>query len=704
VNEVSAGEPDLPLQLEAKAAAVALASVGIPLARQRGVDTAEAAVAAAREVGFPVAVKLSSAELIHKSDHGGVLLGLADEESVTEACASLADRARTLGLTRWQLLVQEMLQAAELEVYVGAKRDPVFGIVVLAGPGGRLVELLGETAIRLGPLDAAAAKAMVQESALGRLANGYRGGRPLDVDDLAAILASLSRLMEKRPDIAEVDLNPLLPDPDGGFCAVDARVMAVAEDADFGAPRRGRPPDHAALEALFSPKSVVVIGASQRDARKPGSRVLGYLRQHGYEGALAVVHPEAERFGDVPCHPSVAALPDVPDLACIAVPRDACPGVLEECGAKGIRAAIVYTAGFSEGGDEKAECLLRTIAERHSMAMCGPNTIGIVNTAKRLHASFSQALETQRPVDGRVAIISQSGALGGSLLSQAWGRGLGIGRFVSVGNQAALSIADVVRHLAGDPDIDTVCVLLEGVDDGQALQASLEEARRRATTVVALKVGQSRLGAEVARSHTAVLAGDARVYDAVLRQAGAVRAGSMSELLDIAELIERGCRPVGGRMGIVSTSGGACSLLADACEAAGLSVPALPAATRTVLAERLPDFSATRNPVDVTAQVASDPELLVEALEPVASSGAVDAVLVVITAIADPQADDVARPVARVAASVDVPVIVVWTIDPGLASGGLAILRERGVPVFAAPEPPVRALGALVAARPSGFA
>ncbi|MEV6062886.1 acetate--CoA ligase family protein [Nocardia asteroides] len=669
-----------------------LAEAGVPLVRERLVENTQAAVAAAEEFGVPVVLKLISPALVHKADVGAVVLDLVGAEAVRAAAERLTTLAAELALESagWQILVQEMVRGGGTEVFVGIKRDETFGHVVIVGAGGSLVELLPDRALARCPIDTAQAAALLRSTTIGTVLGGYRGQRDV-VDDVAAVVAAASRLPAVRPDLAEADLNPLVITPSGPI-VVDARL--AVDDIAEEVPDTAVPATELDLRALLEPSSVLVVGASASGAVMPGNLVLRYLRAHGYAGRVVVAHPKAT---EVDGYPAVAKITDLEhgaiDLVCVAVPAASCAGVLDDCGRIGVPAAVVLSSGFSEVGNDELEAELAAVATRHGIAMCGPNTVGLMSPGTRAHVCFSQAQSMASiPTTGRVALVAQSGALGGSLASQAWERGIGISRFVSVGNQATLGTSDYLRHLAGDPQTDTIAVVLEGVGDGGALLDAVATVTAAGKRVFVLKVGRTEAGARAVQSHTGSVAGDYTVYRALLTGAGAVAVDTITELLDALALRDAGHRlPPTARIGIVSTSGGACSMIADLCDQYGFTVPTFSADLRARLGEILPSFAAIANPVDVTGRVATEPAIYGRALAAILASDEVDAVTVLVTTVADPMAEEIAREVARQVAATDKPVIVSWTIAAELAPRGLGLLRAAGIPVF---DDPARAIHA----------
>jgi acyl-CoA synthetase (NDP forming) len=671
---------------QAETAAV-LDSVGIRRPREQRFTTAAEAVAFAAELGGPSVLKLVSEQLVHKSDAGAVRLGLADAGAVEAAAAELIALAASLSLGTWELLGQEQLPQAAIEALVGVTIDPVFGPIVVVGPGGRLVELVRQVSVRQCPVTPLEAEQMLSETVLSQALAGYRGDVKWDVPSFAELVAAASRLPQAVDGFRELDLNPVLPDARGSAVAVDARIIVGADDkvAEHRAARQ--------IDALFDARSIVVVGASEQGETKPGNRVLRSLRKHGYDGDVHVLHPRAESVEGYPAVADPALLPGPVDLACLAVPADGCIAVLELLAPYGLRAAVVFSSGFSDSGDIEAEHALRDAAERLGVTLAGPNTVGVIDFARKLHLTFSQVEDLDEFEEGDVAIVAQSGALGGSILTHAWSRGLGISAFTSVGNQASVDVADFLAHFAADDRTKVVALVLEGASDGPRFLRALDDLRDAGKSTVVLKLGTSSVGMESVRSHTGSIAGDPNVYEELMRHHGAAAVDSITGLLDAAALFSLAPPPAGRRVGVLSTSGGACALIADACARHELDVPELSRELRGALDEVLPQFSATRNPIDVTGQVSTDPSLYGRALRVVLDTSEVDAIILMLTTIGDPQAAEIAADIVEISAASDRPILVCWTIAPELAVDGLGLLRRAGIPVFPDPLRAVAALG-----------
>ena len=369
-----------------------------------------------------------------------------------------------------------------------------------------------------------------------------------------------------------------------------------------------------ALAHLLAPRSVAVIGASD-DPLRIGGRPISYMRSQGFAGRILPVNPNRAQVQGLSAYASVDALPEAPDVAIIAVPAAGAPAVVGDLARRGTAAAILFTAGFAESGPEGVALQMQLLAAarrsplRGGMRLLGPNSLGIVNPRCGFFGSFVSSVELGMPTPGRVGIVSQSGAYGGHLLAAATAADIGLSALVMTGNECDLSLGDIVQLLVDDGDTDVIALYSEGIRESARLVAALDAARRARKPVVMMKVGKSVVGSAAAQSHTASIAGNDRVTDAVLAELGVVRAASTEQMLDIARLATRRVYPVNNALGVITVSGGAGVIVSDAAEELGLPVPEMPAAAQATLKALLP-FASPRNPVDTTAQFLNDISLV----------------------------------------------------------------------------------------------
>jgi acetate---CoA ligase (ADP-forming) len=381
------------------------------------------------------------------------------------------------------------------------------------------------------------------------------------------------------------------------------------------------------LDALLHPRSVAVIGASD-DPLRIGGRPIAYMRSQGFTGLILPVNPGRATIQGLPAYASVDALPETPDVAIIAVAAKSSVQVVADLARRGTAAAIVFSAGFAESGPqgEATQHDLVAAARQHGMRVLGPNSLGMVNPRNGFYGSFVSSVELGMPSAGRVAIVSQSGAYGGHILAAATAAGIGLSACAMTGNESDITLGEVVQMMVNDDDTDVIALYSEGIREAEGLIAALEAARRARKPVVMMKVGRSAVGSAAAQSHTASIAGNDVVIEAVLAELGVVRARSTEQMLDIARLATRRIYPVDNALGVITVSGGAGVIICDAAEDLGLPVPAMPVEAQAELKAILP-YASPRNPVDVTAQFLNDFSLLRRFTETMVDKGGYPSVL-----------------------------------------------------------------------------
>jgi acyl-CoA synthetase (NDP forming) len=367
------------------------------------------------------------------------------------------------------------------------------------------------------------------------------------------------------------------------------------------------------LDALFRPRSVAVIGASS-DPNKIGGRPIAFLKRAGYAGAIHPVNPGAATVQELEASGSLASIAGDVEQAIIALPGRAVMAAVEECAAKGVRALQIFSAGFGEGGEEGArqQAQLRERAAASGMRVLGPNSLGLFNTSDKFFGTFATALDGAWPRAGNVGVATQSGAFGSYFFGMAQARGLGFSHFVATGNECDVDVAECVEYLAQDDATRVIVMAVEGCRDGARLLRALAAARAAAKPVIAMKVGVSQAGALAAATHTGSLAGEDRVFDAVLAEFGAYRAVSLEEIVDVAYMASVAPLPRGQRLAIVTTSGGIGVLAADAAEGRGLELPGVSALAQQALTRLIP-LSGGVNPVDTSAGIIGDLSLYTQA-------------------------------------------------------------------------------------------
>ena len=369
------------------------------------------------------------------------------------------------------------------------------------------------------------------------------------------------------------------------------------------------------LTPLLAPASVAIFGASNDPTRISG-RSLRYYREAGYQGALYPINPTRDTVQGLKAYPDIAGVPGPVECAVIAVPANLAIESMEACVAKGVRAVVMFTAGFAEIGAEgrAMQTRITEIAHDGGIRLCGPNCLGLFNMRIGHTPTFSSFLEEGPTPAGPLGMVTQSGAFGTHLLALTARRGIAVGVWLSTGNEADVSVADGISFLADDPDTTAIACYVEAIKDGAAFAEAVARARANGKPVIAMKVGTSTVGAAAAASHTASLAGADAVYDAAFRQLAVERAKTPEDLVNIAYACTRGRLPRSRRLAVMTMSGGAGVLMADAAEEGGLELTPLSDAAQKEVVGWVP-FAAARNPVDVTAQVLNDPSILDKSFE-----------------------------------------------------------------------------------------
>jgi len=456
-----------------------------------------------------------------------------------------------------------------------------------------------------------------------------------------------------------------------------------------------RPPTGDGVEVFFRPQGIAVIGAS-RVPGKVGYMVLYNLRSM-YKGPLYPVNPRAREVLGLPAYPSILDVPDPVDLAVVAVPAQAVLRVVDEAGRRGVRGVIVLSAGFREVGGEgiTLEKKLIEIVRRHGMRLIGPNCIGVYSPSTGVNATFFDPNRQGLPRPGPIAFISQSGALGAAVLDWAEARGIGISRFVSVGNKADVDEADLLAFLRRDSETRSIAMYIEGVSEGSRLRGALEETTP-VKPVIVLKAGRSDAGARAAASHTGSLAGSYQIYQAVFRQTGVVPARSPEEMFDFALALALQPPMTGDRVAVITVGGGSGVMASDELSESGLHVPEFSPETQARLRRVLLPIASPRNPVDVTGSAVD--EHMVESLRIVLESGEVDAVLLIpyfnLSGITDQLPDKLAEVLHEYS---DRRIPVVASVTGGARAWSIARRLEKvaGIPVYPSEARAARALWAL---------
>ncbi|GGU24431.1 acetate--CoA ligase family protein [Lentzea flava] len=569
---------------------------GIATPAEALAKSSEGAVAFAEEIGYPVVLKIVSPDILHKTEAGGVLVGLKNSSEVAEGYRTIIHNARNYKANAeiTGVQVQQQLPTGNdvHEVIVGAVTDETFGKIVAFGLGGVLVEVLKDVTFRLAPTSTSEALSMVNGIAAAEILRGVRGAQGVDAAKLADLIHRVSDLVTDFPQLAEVDLNPVLATPSGAT-AVDVRIL-VDENAAAEPQRFTQDEILTAMNRIMKPAAVAVIGASNEEG-KIGNSVMKNLVNGGFQGEIHPINPKADEILDRKAFASIADVPGDVDVAVFAIPAKFVPAALEEVGKKGVAGAIMIPSGFGETGNVELQNEIVAIARKHGVRILGPNIYGYYYTPENLSATFC----TPYDVKGGVALSSQSGGIGMAILGFSRSAGMGVSAIVGVGNKADIDEDDLLTFFESDPNTQLVAMHLEDLKDGRSFAETAKRVSQKKPVVV-LKAGRTDQGAKAASSHTGALAGNDRVYDDILRQSGVIRAPGLNDLLEYARGIPLLATPKGENVVIITGAGGSGVLLSDACVDNGLSLMSIPDDLDAAFRKFIPPFGAAGNPVDIT--------------------------------------------------------------------------------------------------------
>jgi acetyl coenzyme A synthetase (ADP forming)-like protein len=566
---------------------------GIPVPKEGMAKSAAEAAKIATGMGFPVVMKIVSPDILHKTEAGGVMVGVKTAADVEKNYATILANAKKYKSDAKieGIQVQQMLLGGQ-EVIVGAVTDGSFGKLVAFGLGGVLVEVLKDITFRLAPATKQEALSMLDGIQAHEMLKGVRGSDPASRDAIADIIVNVSRLITDFPEIDEMDLNPVFATKSNAIAA-DVRIVV-----DF-APKPPRPrPQHddivRQMNRIMKPKSVAVIGASAENG-KIGNSVMKNLINGGYKGEIYPIHPKADEIMGKRVYKSVKDIPGEVDIAVFAIPAGLVASALIECGEKKVVGAILIPSGYAETGNIKGQEEIQAIGQKYGIRLMGPNIYGFYYTHANLCATFCTAYD----VKGSAALSSQSGGIGMAIIGFSRSAKMGVSAIVGLGNKSDIDEDDLLTFFEQDDNTQIIAQHCEDLKDGRAF-AEVAKRVSKKKPIVVLKAGRTSAGAKAASSHTGALAGNDKIYEDVFNQSGVIRARSLRDMLEFARGIPVLPTPKGENVVIITGAGGSGVLLSDACIDNKLSLMTIPPDLDAAFRKFIPPFGAAGNPVDIT--------------------------------------------------------------------------------------------------------
>jgi len=647
-----------------------LKQYGVPVPEHAIVQTAAEAAKAAEKIGFPVVMKIYSPQIIHKSDAGGVIVGIGSKQAAGEAFDKIVKNVKAFNPEaeiKGVLVVQQA--APGLELIVGGKTDPAFGKVLTFGMGGTLVELMKDVTLRILPVSEESIREMVSEIHGYPMIKGYRGTKPRDEEALISVIWAISRFFAENKNVVEFDINPVRL-YESGACIVDARVFVDDTAVETTAKERPFVP----IE-YFTPRSIAVIGASS-EPKKMGYAVMHNLLH--FPGQLYPVNNKRPEVQGLKAYPSILDIPNPVDMAVITVPAKHVPGVIEECGQKGVNMAVIITAGFKEMGEggKALEDRVLEIAKGYGTRIIGPNCLGLIIPPRGIDTTYVH----QSPKPGNIAFISQSGAIINTVVDWSITQDIGFSAVVSVGNQADLNFIDYLRFVERDPKTKGIILYVEELQDGKTFMKVVSEVSKT-KPVVAIKSGSSQKGQEAASSHTGSLSGSYDVYMEAFRESGVIPVHTLTGAFQVAEMLAlpKGY-PRGKRAIVITNAGGFAVLSSDYAERYNVDLINLPPKVLKELNEILPDFWNKNNPIDLLGDASEKRfEQVFEVLA--RHQDCWDMAFVVGFPNLVIGSDQLANQIVRFSEKTE-NVIVGTLLGGDSMERGRKILRERGIPSF----------------------
>ncbi len=576
-----------------------LKTYGVKVPGYALVKSAEEAAKEAKKLGFPLVMKVVSPQILHKTDVGGVKVGINNVDEVKKTFKDMYGRlSKKKGVDVKGILLEKMVPKG-VELIVGVQNDPQFGPVIMVGLGGIMTEVMKDVAFRMLPITTSDAKSMLNELKGSKLLKGFRGSPPIDLDMVSKMLVQIGKLGVENADyINSIDFNPVVVYPKSHF-VVDAKII-LNDKIKKNSISKAKP-NIESMESFFTPESVALVGASATPG-KIGNSVLIALGKQDYKGKVYPINPKQESILGINCYPSLDAINEKVDLVVVCIDLAECGPIMKTCANKGIHNVVIVSGGGKElGGDRAAmEAEVKELSLKHKIRVIGPNCIGMFNAANRLDCAFQGQERMVRSKLGNVAFFSQSGTMGISMLESA--DVFGLSKMISFGNRSDVDEADMIWYAANDPQTKVIGLYVEGFGDGRKfINTAKRVMKEKKKPIIIWKSGRSEAGAKQAASHTGSLGGSNAIIMGAFKQAGIISVDSYQELVGVLKALAWQPPAKGNRVAMTSNGAGPMIGGIDQLERLGLIIGKLSPELLKKMKERFPPTVPIHNgnPADV---------------------------------------------------------------------------------------------------------
>jgi len=600
IVESSKGDPKVITEESSKEI---LSEYGIKVPQYALVTSADEAIKRSREIGFPLVAKIVSADILHKTDVGGVKVGLSSEDDVKKTFDDMYYRLKEKYDVKGVLL--EKMVPNGVELIIGLQNDSQFGPSIMVGLGGIYTELFKDVSFRVLPITKNDASEMLESLRGKDILKGFRGSKPINMDMLSEAIVNIGTLgVDLAGKYESIDFNPVVVYPESYF-VVDAKIILKEKSSDAAISNAN--PDSSHMDLFFNAKSVALIGASPEPS-KIGNSVMESLVKHDYKGKVYPVNAKgySEIMG-VKAYKNLLDVQDPIDVVIVTVDLKFVPDLLIECGKKNIHNMVIISGGGKELGGERAaiEKRIQDLSRELNIRIIGPNCIGIFNGENRLDCAFQGHLRMLRPKQGNVAFLSQSGTVGIAFMETS--DAFGLSKMISYGNRSDVDEADMIHYLAQDPNTNVIGLYVEGLGDGRKfMNAAKKVIKEYQKPIVVFKNGRSTKGAKQAASHTGSLGGSFAVISGAFEQTGIISLDSYEELTSALKALTWQPVPKGNKIAMVTNGAGPIIAAIDNFERLNLELAQLSDQTMKSFRDHYPATYVIGNPCDVTGSASAD--------------------------------------------------------------------------------------------------